>query len=70
MDHNGYLPAFVQITEGRVYEVNVARTLDMPGDSIVVFDRGYTDYSWYSQLNNKGMYFVTRQKKNACHTVL
>ena len=70
LDHNGYLPSFVQITEGRVHEVNLARALDLPSGSVVVFDRGYTDYAWYNQLNNKGIYFVTRQKTNASYTVL
>ena len=70
LDHDGYLPAFVQITEGRVHEVNLARKLDLPVGSIVVFDRGYTDYAWYNHLNSKGIYFVTRQKKNACYTVI
>ena len=53
-----------------MHEVNLARTLDLPGGSIVVFDRGYTDYAWYNQLNNKDIYFVTRQKKNACYRVI
>ena len=70
LDHDGYLPSFVQITEGRVHEVSLARKLDLPGGSIVVFDRGYTDYAWYNHLNSKGIYFVTRQKKNACYTVI
>ena len=70
LDHDGYLPAFVQITEGRVHEVNLARKLDLPGGSIVVFDRGYTDYAWYNHLNSRKIYFVTRQKKNACYTVI
>ena len=70
LDHDGYLPAFVQITEGRVHEVNLARKLDLPGGSIVVFDRGYTDYAWYNHLNSEGIYFVTRQKTNACYTVI
>mgnify|MGYP001819343836 FL=1 len=70
LDHDGYLPSFVQITEGRVHEVNLARKLDLPGGSIVVFDRGYTDYAWYNHLNRKGIYFVTRLKKNACYTVI
>jgi hypothetical protein len=70
LDHDGYLPAFVQITEGRVHEVNLARKLDLPGGSIVVFDRGYTDYAWYNHLNSKGIYFITRQKKNASYTVI
>jgi len=69
LDHGGYLPAFVQITEGRVHEVNLARRLDLPGGSVVVFDRGYTDYAWYNELNRKGIYFITRQKKNACYSV-
>jgi putative transposase len=70
LDHDGYLPAFVQITEGHVHEVNLARRLDLQSGSLVVFDRGYTDYAWYNQLNSKGIYFVTRQKKNACYTVI
>ena len=63
LDHDGYLPAFVRITEGRVHEVNMARTLELPSGSIVVFERGYTDYEWYNHLNRQGIYFATLQKK-------
>ena len=28
-------------------------------------DKGYNDYSWYKQLTDKGIYFVTRLKTNA-----
>jgi len=70
LDHDGYLPAFMQITDGKVHEVNMARTLSLPKNSIVVFDRGYTDYAWYNQLNLNDVYFVTRQKKNACYSVI
>src|SRR5699024_10383381 len=42
----------------------------LPTGSIVVFDRGYTDYTWYNQLNDQGIFFVTRLKRNACHRVL
>ena len=70
LDHDGYLPTFVQITDGKVHEVNMARTLNLPKGSIVVFDRGYTDYAWYNHLNENGVYLVTRQKKNACYTVI
>jgi hypothetical protein len=59
-----------QVTEGCVHEVNLARRLDLPGGSIVVSDRGYTDCAWCNQLNSKGIHFVTRQKKNACYTVI
>ena len=32
-------------------------------------DRGYTDYDYYNQLNDNGIYFVTRQKSNATYRV-
>jgi len=70
LDHDGYLPTFMQITDGKVHEVNMARTLKLPKGSIVVFDRGYTDYKWYNHLNENKVYLVTRQKKNACYTVI
>jgi len=70
VDHDGYLPAFVSITDGKVHEVNVGRQLSLPKGSIIVFDRGYTDYSFYNALNSKGIWFVTRQKRNATHRVI
>jgi len=36
----------------------------------VVFDRGYTDYGWYNKLDNQGICFVTRLKRNALTTVV
>ena len=70
LDHNGYLPTFITVTEGKVHDLNVGRTLTLPPQSIVVFDKGYNDYSWYNQLNNKDIFFVTRQKSNAAYTVI
>lgn len=70
LDHDGYLPTFMQVTDGKVHEVNMARTLNLPKGSIVVFDRGYTDYAWYNHLNENKVYLVTRQKRNACYTVI
>lgn len=39
--------------------------MDFPKGSIVAIDRGYTDYAWYKQLSDKGIYFVARLKSNA-----
>jgi len=36
LDHEGYLPVFAHITEGKVHEVKVAQTLFFPPGSIVV----------------------------------
>ena len=62
---DGYLPEFVDMTEGRVHEIKPARALNLPRGSWVVFDRGYTDYRWYRELRESGVHFVTRLKRNA-----
>ena len=70
VDHDGYLPSFVHITEGKVHDVKVAPSLSLQKHSIVVFDRGYNAYHWFNALNSKGIWFVTRLKKNAKYDVL
>ncbi len=65
LNHDGYLPEFVTVTEGKTGDVTMGRTLKFPKGSIVAMDRGYTDYAWYNQLTEKGIFFVTRLKSNA-----
>jgi hypothetical protein len=70
LDHQGLLPSFALVTEGRVHESRVARSLRFEPGTIVVFDRGFTDYAWFSSLDADGVYFVTRMKDNADYGVL
>jgi len=65
LDANGYLPEFISLTDGKTHEINWAKTLTLPRGSFVVFDRGFTDYSWYQTLTEAGIFFVTRLKTNA-----
>ncbi|MCP5274250.1 MAG: IS4 family transposase [Burkholderiales bacterium] len=70
LNHNGYLPEFAVITDGKTSDIEVGRTLAFPTGSIVAMDRGYIDYAWFNQLTNNGVYFVTRLKSNACYKVI
>ncbi len=70
LNHAGYLPEFVAITEGSVHDVNMGKVLAFPKGSIVVMDRGYNDYGWYKELTDKGIFFVTRLKSNAKYRVV
>jgi hypothetical protein len=70
LDHDGYLPVFVHITEGKTHEIKVARTLVFPPGSLVVVDRGYTDYELFWRWTEGSVFFVTRQKDNAHYMVL
>lgn len=69
LNHSGYLPEFVTITEGKTHDVKVGRLLNFPKGSIVAVDKGYNDYAWYKQLTDKGIFFVTRLKTNAKYRV-
>ena len=49
LDHDGYLPEFAWITEGKIADVKVAQQLHFSPGTIVVDDRGYTDYALWGQ---------------------
>ncbi len=65
LNHAGYIPEFVTVTEGNKHDVTVGRTLAFPKGSIVAVDKAYNDYEWYKQLTDKGIFFVTRLRSNA-----
>jgi len=70
LDHDGYLPSYAVITEGKVHEIQVARKLKLQRGTMLVFDRGYSDYDWFERLTKEGVYFVTRLKDNATYIVV
>lgn len=70
LNHSGYLPEFISISDGKTHDVTAGRKLDFPAGSIIAMDKGYNDYAWYKQLNDKAICFVTRLKSNARYRVL
>ena len=65
LDHDGCLPIFAHLTEGKTADVKVAQSLDFAKGTIVAMDRGYTDYRLYARWTEAGVFFVTRIKANA-----
>jgi len=70
LDHDGYLPSFAVVTEGKTSEIKVARTLRFDPGTILAIDRGYNDFEWFQELTQEGVFFVTRMKTNTVYTVL
>jgi Domain of unknown function (DUF4372)/Transposase DDE domain len=70
LDHDGYLPNFAVVTEGKQHEVRVAKQFHFAPGTILAIDRGYTDYEWFADLTQQGVYFVTRLKDNADYGVV
>lgn len=69
LDHDGYLPSFAVVTEGKTSEIKVARTLRFDPGTILAIDRGYIDYEWFRELTQQEVYFVTRMKEKAVYEV-
>jgi hypothetical protein len=65
LDHQGHLPVFAQVSEGRVADIKIAQTLDFPKGAIIALDRGYIDYHLFTRWTRQGIYFVSRLKANA-----
>lgn len=70
LDHDGYLPIFLVITDGKHHEGPMARQQTFSAGTILVFDKGYTDFAWFADLTAAGVFFVTRLKRNADYTVV
>jgi hypothetical protein len=70
LDHDGYLPTALVITEGKRHDLTVARQQTFAPGTILVFDRGYLDYAWFAQLTDAGVFFVTRLKDGTAYEVI
>lgn len=70
LDHDGYLPTYAYISEGKRHDVTIARKVSLAPGSIVVLDRGYNDYKLFAHWTENQIYFVTRLKDNADFIVI
>jgi Domain of unknown function (DUF4372)/Transposase DDE domain len=70
LDHDGYLPTYAYISNGKKHDVTVARKVPLAPGSIVAMDRGYNDYKLFAHWTRKEIFFVTRLKDNADYTVI
>ena len=70
LDYDGLLPVFCDLTDAKTHEVTVAREQVYPKGSVLVFDRGYTDFSWWNVLDSTGVFFITRAKNNLDYRIV
>jgi len=70
LDHDGYLPAYAVLTDGKQSEIAVAKAMSFAPGTMLVFDRGYADYGWWLELTRGKVHFVTRLKDDASYGVV
>lgn len=64
LDYDGCLAAFADLTNGKVADIKAAQRMQLPSDSILVFDMEYYDFAWWNKLDSMGNWFVTWAKDN------
>lgn len=66
IDLAGDLPEAVVLEQGRIQDMRVAKDhFKFAKGTTIIFDKGYSDYGWYRELNDNGVFFVTRMKDYA-----
>jgi len=75
LDHSGYLPSFMVLTDGKTHDVTVVKNESfgfptLSPDSILLIDRAYIDYNWLYSLAQQKLFFVMKVKSNMRYTVL
>jgi len=64
LDLRGSIPSFIEITNGKIHEVNVMDTLIPEAGSFYVMDRSYLDFSRLYAFHQASAFFVIRAKTN------
>lgn len=64
LDLRGSIPSFVEITHGKIHEVNILDILIPEAGSFYIMDRGYLDFARLYTIEQSNAYFVIRAKKN------
>ncbi|MBI5449664.1 IS4 family transposase [Candidatus Gottesmanbacteria bacterium] len=64
LDLRGNIPSFIDITDGKVHDVNVLDILISEAGSFYIMDRGYIDFKRLYELHQALAFFVIRAKSN------
>ena len=64
LDLRGNIPTFIDITDGKVHDVNILDTLFIETGAIYIMDRGYLDFQRLYEINQKPSIFIIRANSN------
>jgi len=64
LDLRGNIPTFIEITDGKIHEVNILDILIPEAASFYIMDRGYLDFVRLYALHQDKAFFIVRAKSN------
>jgi Transposase DDE domain/Domain of unknown function (DUF4372) len=69
LSHDDYLPEYALLTDARRHDIGPARQVSLRPGSILVVDRGYTDFALFGRWCSEGIFWVTRMKDGTAYEV-
>jgi len=63
LDLHGSIPSFIDITDGKVHDVNILDRIPVEPASFYIMDRAYLDFSRLYSITENSAFFVIRTKK-------
>jgi len=63
LDLRGPIPTFIEVSEGKMHDVNILDTIVPEPASFYVMDRAYVDFERLNVFHRSGAFFVTRTKR-------
>jgi hypothetical protein len=64
LDLRGSIPTFIEITDGKVHDVNILDALLLEPSAFYIMDRAYLDFERLYKIHEHQCYFVLREKRN------
>lgn len=64
LDLRSNIPSFIEITDGKIHEVNILDILIPEAGSFYIMDRGYLDFVRLYTLHRNKAFFIVRAKSN------
>jgi hypothetical protein len=64
MDLRGNIPSFIEITDGKLHDVNILDILVPEPGAFYIMDRGYLDFERLYEFTQLLSFFITQAKKN------
>ena len=64
LDLHGNIPSFIEITDGKIHDVNILDEIIPEPGSYYIMDRAYIDFTRLYTLNLENAFFIIRAKSN------
>jgi len=64
LDLHGNIPSFIEITDGKIHDVNILDEIIPEPGSYYIMDRAYIDFTRLFTLNLENAFFIIRAKSN------